>query len=137
MADEWRVEVELTDEGHGLTVGDRLRSLDLDDEAKERLGGRVVVTREGSKMFLYAGSEAGAREAERVLRDLVAEEGLAARTELTHWDPGDHEWEEISRQAADHHAAEREDAEQSDALPHPAFVVLGAHRPQILRDLGL
>ena len=31
MADEWRVEVELTDEGHGLTVGDRLRSLDLDD----------------------------------------------------------------------------------------------------------
>jgi hypothetical protein len=137
MADEWRVEVELTDEGHGLTVGDRLRSLDLDDEAKESLGGRIVVTREGSKMFLYAASEEAAREAEKVVRDLVADEGLEARTEVTHWDPGDHEWEEISQQAADHEAAERGDDGESDVLPHPAFVVLGAHKPQILRDLGL
>jgi hypothetical protein len=137
MADDWRVEVELTDEGHGLTVGERLRSLDLDDEARERLGGRVVVTREGSKMFLYAGSEEAVREAEKIIAELVAEDGLDAHTEVTRWDSGDHEWEEISQQAADHAAAERDDDEESDLLPHPAFVVLGAHKPQILRDLGL
>src|SRR3954452_16743519 len=136
MADEWRVEEEPTDRGHRLTVGDRVRSLDLDDEAKQRLGGRVVVTREGSKMFLYAGSEEAAREAEKVIGDLVAEDGLDAHTEVTRWDPGDHEWEEISQQAADHEAAERDD-DDSDVLPHPAFVVLGARKPQILRDLGL
>jgi hypothetical protein len=34
VAEEWRVEVNLEDEGHGLPLGDRLRSLDLDDEAR-------------------------------------------------------------------------------------------------------
>src|SRR4051794_36268337 len=124
MADEWRGEVELTDEGDGPPGGGRLRPPGPDDEGKERPWGRVVVTREGSKMFLYAGSEEAAREAEKVIADLVAEDGLDAHTEVTRWDPGDHEWEEISQQAADHEAAERDD-DESDVLPHPAFVVLG------------
>ena len=50
MSEEWRVEVELTDEGHGLSLGERLRSMDLDDEARERLGGDVIVTRDGSRI---------------------------------------------------------------------------------------
>src|SRR5438874_1864194 len=66
MSDEWRVEVHLQDEGHGLTLGDRLRSLDLDDEARKRLGERVIVTRDGSRMFLYTGSEHAAELADRV-----------------------------------------------------------------------
>ena len=52
MADEWRVEVHLEDEGHGLTLGDRLKSLDLDNDARKRLGERVVVTRDGARMVL-------------------------------------------------------------------------------------
>ena len=56
MDDEWRVEVALSAEGEGLSLGERLRTLDLDDEARERLGGRVVVTRDGARMFLYARS---------------------------------------------------------------------------------
>ena len=40
MADEWRVEVELDEERHGFSLGERLRSHSLDDEARERLGGR-------------------------------------------------------------------------------------------------
>src|SRR5436309_15771438 len=91
MADEWRVEVDLDDEQHGFTLGERLRSLDLDDEARERLGDRVVVTRDGAKMFLYAATEEQAREAERVARDLVAAEGLSAEIALTRWHPDEEE----------------------------------------------
>ena len=54
MSDEWRVEVELGDEQHHLTLGERLRTLDLDDEARSRLGDRVIATRDGDHMFLYA-----------------------------------------------------------------------------------
>ena len=32
-------------------------SLDLDDEARKRLGDRVIVTRDGSRMFMYAQTE--------------------------------------------------------------------------------
>ena len=94
MADEWRVEVDLEDQEHGLTLGERLRSLDLDDEARERLGERVIVTRDGPRMFLYAATEAQAREAERVARDLVAAEGLSAKTALTRWHPDEETWKD-------------------------------------------
>jgi hypothetical protein len=92
MSDEWRAEVHLEDEGHGLTLGDRLRSLDLDDDARKRLGERVIVTRDGSRMFLYTGSEATAREAERVARELAAADKLEARTRITRWHPDEEEW---------------------------------------------
>jgi hypothetical protein len=138
MSDEWRVEVELSEEGHGMTLGDRLRSVDLDDAAKERLGGRLIVTREGARMFIYTGSEEAAREAERVVSELTTAEGLDAKTQVTHWDPGDHEWEDILGHAVEHERSARtEDDEDTHHLPHPAFVVLGAHKPEILRDLGL
>ena len=131
MADEWRVEADLGEEGHGLTLGERLRSLDLDDQVRERLGGSVIVTRDGSKLFAYAGSEAGAREAARVIEELAAAEGLEADIDVTHWDPGDHAWEDITGAAAEHAAA-------GDVKPGVPFLVfLEAHKPQILRDLGL
>jgi len=61
MADEWRVEINLDDPEHGYGLGERLRSRHLDDETRERLGNRVVVTRDGPRLFLYAAtqSEAG------------------------------------------------------------------------------
>lgn len=96
MSDEWRVEVELEDEGHGLTLSDRLRSLDLDNEARKRLGERVIVTRDGSRMFLYTGSQDTAREAERVATELASEEKLGAKTRITRWHPDEEEWLDAS-----------------------------------------
>ena len=61
--DEWRVEIDLDDEGHHYSLGERLRAHDLDDEARERLGRRVVVTRDGPQLFLYTTSEEAAHEA--------------------------------------------------------------------------
>src|SRR5215211_3672432 len=122
MSDEWRVEVQLEDEGHGLTLGDRLRSLDLDDEARKRLGERVIVTRDGARMFLYTGSEDTAHEAERVAKELASGDGLEARTRITRWHPDEEEWvdpaaampqSEAQRAAEhrEHEAHERREAE--------------------------
>jgi hypothetical protein len=201
MDDEWRVEVELGGEEHGLSLGERLRTLDLDDEARERLGQRVVVTRQGARMFLYARSVPEAEEAERVISRLAREDGVDTATRITRWDserdewvdeagapterepeaPGEAEWEarimmpsalkafELERQLRDEGLqvrrrwrfvlalapseeaattlasrlrAEVPDAEWIDVeravdLVHPAFVVLGAAKPEIARDLGL
>ncbi len=86
MAEEWRVEIELNEEGHGLSLGERLRSLDLDDDARERLGGDVIVTRDGEKLFLYASSQDAAAEAARVAEELVEAEGIEGQVSVTHWD---------------------------------------------------
>ena len=98
---EWRVEINLDDEAHGFGIGERLRAHSLDDEARKRLGGRVVVTRDGPRVFLYAGSEAEAREAEAVARELVANDDLSADITVTRWHPAAEEWEDACSQGPD------------------------------------
>ena len=96
MDDEFRVEVELDDDQHGYSIGERLRALDLDDDARERLGSGVVVTRDGSRLFLYADSEPPAREAERVVRELAAADEISAETRVTRWHPIEEAWKDAS-----------------------------------------
>lgn len=125
--DEWRVQVELDDEEQGYSLGERLRSHDLDDEARKRLGGRVFVSRDGSHLFLYATTEAGAREAERAVRELVAADRLTAEIAVTRWHPIEQAWEDASvplpRTEAEIEAERRrmEEAEQREAEEEGSF----------------
>jgi hypothetical protein len=90
--DEWRVEIDLDDEQHGYSLGERFRSHNLDDEARKRLGRRAIVSRDGPRVFLYTGTEAQAREAERIARELVAAEELTADIDVSRWDAEAEEW---------------------------------------------
>lgn len=94
--DEWRVVVDLDAEEHGRTLGARLHTLSLDDEARRRLGGSVIVTREGLRLFLYAWHEPSAREAERVVRKLLDDEQLSGQVELQRWHPIEDAWKPAS-----------------------------------------
>jgi hypothetical protein len=94
--DEWRVEVDLDDEEHGFTFSERIRALDLDEEARKRLGGSVTVTRDGARMYLYASSEEAAREAERVARELLEAEDVSGTVRITRWHPDGEEWLDAS-----------------------------------------
>jgi hypothetical protein len=96
VSDEFRVEVELDDEEHGYSLGERLRALDLDDDARERLGENVMVTRDGSRLFLYAADETKAREAEQVVRGLVESDELTAEILVTRWHPVEEAWKDAS-----------------------------------------
>ncbi|MDQ3670036.1 MAG: hypothetical protein M3377_07140 [Actinomycetota bacterium] len=94
--DEWRVEAELDEPDHDRSLSERLHALDLDDEARERLSDRVIVTRDGPQVFLYAADEGAARQAERVVRQLLAADGLAATVSLTRWHPVEEAWKDAS-----------------------------------------
>jgi hypothetical protein len=94
--EDWRVEVELDDEQHGYSLGERLRALELDDEARKRLGRRVIVTRDGSRLFLYTKTGKEADEAARVVRELVRAEEVTAEIRTTRWHPVEEAWEDAS-----------------------------------------
>lgn len=96
MDDGYRVEVELDDEEHGYSIGERLRALDLDDKARERLGDAVMVSRDGPRLFLYAATEEQAREAETIVRDLAELDRLTAQLRVTRWHPIEEEWKDVS-----------------------------------------
>jgi len=107
--DEWRVEIDLDDEEHGLGLGERLLAHVLDDEARRRLGGRVVVTRDGPRVFLYASRLEEAREAERVARELVATDDLTAEIAVTRWHPLEEAWKDASIPLPETPEGEREE----------------------------
>jgi hypothetical protein len=132
--EEWRVEVELDDEAHGLSIGERLRAIGLDDQARKSLGDQVVVTRDGSRMLLYARTEADAREAEKTARTLVDEDNLTAEFAITRWNAADQTWAD----PASGHASEDSAEPGADAeVPDQRYVVVEHYKPEFLRDLGL
>ena len=93
---EWRVAVDLDDERHGYSLGERLRAHDLDDDARARLGRGVIVTRDGPRLYVYATTEAAAREAERVVRELLDADRLTADVTVTRWDEERDAWVDAS-----------------------------------------
>ena len=145
MDDDFRVEVELDDEAHGYPLRERLRALNLDDEARERLGANVVVTRDGSRLFAYTSSEAQAREAERVISELAADEGLTADLAVTRWHPVAEEWRDASlplpatAEEEEREYEEREAAERQEASEEGEFdwhVVAELRTRESARDLS-
>lgn len=118
MTDEdWRVEVELDDEEQGYSLDERLRAGELDDNARERLGDRVAVSRDGSRIFLYAADEAQSRQAEQVIRELVDRDGLSAQISTMRWHPVEQAWKDASvplPSTADTVEAELEEREAAD-----------------------
>jgi hypothetical protein len=127
VQDEWRVEIDLADERHGFGIGERLRAHSLDDEARKRLGGRVVVTRDGPRVFLYAGSEAEAREAEAVARELVAKDDLSAGISLTRWHPVAEEWQDATTPLPATEAEEREETREKEAHEYAEAMEEGSY----------
>ncbi|MEZ5098494.1 MAG: hypothetical protein R3C15_01520 [Thermoleophilia bacterium] len=95
-ADEWRVEVDLDDDEHGFSLTERLRSLTLGEEARDRLGRSIVVTRSGSRLFLYGRTPAHARAAEAVVRELLDDHELTGDVRTTRWHPIEQEWKDAS-----------------------------------------
>ena len=132
MADEeFKVEVELGNDEHHLSFWERLKSLDVDDDARKRLGSNVTVTRDGNWIQLYTRSLEDAREAERTVRELVAADDITAEYTVSRWDATAQEW--VDPADGDAVANDAPDA----PVPDPSYVILEAYKPEFLRDLGL
>jgi len=96
MAEDWRVTVDFDDEGDGTQIAEWLAALELEAEERDRLGDRVVVSREGPRVFLYADTEERARAALDTVARRLEEEGRSAVTSFDRWHPIEQAWREAS-----------------------------------------
>jgi hypothetical protein len=132
MADEeFKVEVELGSDEHRLSFWEKLRTLDLDDDARKRLGSRVTVTRNGDRIQLYTRTLADAQEAERTVRGLVSDDDVTATYVVSRWDAASQEWVDPAT------GQEVADSADETPAPDPSYVILEAYKPEFLRDLGV
>ena len=138
-SDEYRVEIDIHESVHGK-LSELLRSLDLDDEVAKRLGDRVIVTRDGEHLYVYTQTADAAAEAERVVGDVLAEEGLEADVRRRRWNPEERFWQDANEPLARADESTPPDPAEtatSKDLPHPLFVYIEGHQPEFLRDLGV
>jgi len=122
MADDFRVTIDFDDEGEGTQLAEWLSALDLEGEARSRVGDRVIVSRTGARVFLYSDSEAPAREVLRTVSARVEHEGLSALTSLERWHPTEQVWKDASvplpesgtDDAVEHERQQTREAEESE-----------------------
>jgi hypothetical protein len=96
MSDNWRIQIELPEEGHASSLLDRL-GLDLGSDeakrlAKELEGHRLAVSRDDDVIFVYAESQAQAEQARRMVDAELADEGIAAKAQVERWLPEEERW---------------------------------------------
>jgi hypothetical protein len=131
VANDWRVTVTLHDQAH---VGRALESLhehEVEDDVRRRLGHRVAVSAEGTQIFLYAGTENAAREADQVARELATQHGLSADFALDRWHPVEEEWEDANvampqtddQREAEHRRLEEDETRESEEFGYPQWEV--------------
>jgi hypothetical protein len=138
MADEeFRVEVKLGNDEHRMSFWERLRALDLDDDAQKRLGNQVTVTRDGNRMLLYTHTLEDAQEAERTVKQLVADDNLSAEYTVTRWNAAEQDWTDPNVPVGEHDAASDAEKNAGVEVPDQRYVVMQAYKPEFLRDLGL
>ncbi|MGI8606124.1 MAG: hypothetical protein ACR2L0_03060, partial [Gaiellaceae bacterium] len=126
MADDWRLTVELAEEGNAPGLVNALRELELEDAHRARVGDRVVVSHDEGIVFLYADTEERARQVNVLVRDRLAELGFDAAVALTRWHPVEQRWEDASvplprsneEWQAEHERLQAEEAAESAATGH-------------------
>lgn len=91
--DDWRVTISLPDSAHAERARRSVTGRQVETDIMRRLGHRVAAGAGGSQVFLYAGTESAAQEAERIAREVMAEHHLPASFALHRWHPLEQEWE--------------------------------------------
>jgi hypothetical protein len=124
MSDDWRLRADLHEGGHARRLTDRLEAGELEHDLESEFHDRVVVSRDGAEVFLYAGSREQAEATEKLIRSLAAGEGCELDSELRRWHEASETWEEVEKPVPDDDAARAAEharliaAERDHAAPH-------------------
>jgi hypothetical protein len=97
--DDYRFQVEFPDGGEADFLEDTLKDeKHLAESLRRVLGDHVIVTRDGSHVFLYAGSEADGNAAAKAVGDLISQNGLeGVVAPLQRWHTVEKQWEDASK----------------------------------------
>jgi hypothetical protein len=122
--DDWRLLVTLRDHEHANALAGNLAASELEHDLSTELQDRVVISRDGSELYLYAGTREGLEGVQRLVERVAAEHDREPAFELKRWHPTSEEWEDADvplPTSPDEQAEEREELmerEREDAQEH-------------------
>jgi hypothetical protein len=92
-SDDWRVTISLAAQAQAEQAQRALSQHEVEEDVRRQLGRTIAVGAGDSQIFLYAGTETAAREAEQVARDVLAQHDIQAEFALHRWHPIEEQWE--------------------------------------------
>jgi hypothetical protein len=93
MNDDWRLHIDLHDDGIAHRLGESLQAEELEHDLERSFADKVVVSVDGNDVYCYAGTRAQAEAAGRLIAKLIADQHWDADVDLTHWHPTAERWE--------------------------------------------
>jgi hypothetical protein len=135
VAEDWRVTITLREQEHAGRVLDALRERDVRQELRDELGGRVAVSGDGPRLFLYADTRRAAEAGEGVLRDVLDEHGLSAEPQLDRWHPIEERWEDAGVPLPASETERREERERRDAQDEADSIESGVAQWEVRVEL--
>src|SRR6185312_9455087 len=94
MDDDWRLQIDLDDDGIAGNLADHLRAAELEHDLAVDIGRRVIVSHVGERIFLYAGDRDQLDRAQGMIQKYLDNKGWKGKLELRHWHPAAEEWED-------------------------------------------
>ena len=139
---DWRVTISLTDQTHVEQARQSISEQEVEQDVRQKLGRNIVVGAGDSQIFLYAGTEMAATEAERTAREVLGQLGIEAEFALHRWHPVEEEWQspgvampqtEAERQAEHQRLEDTETADSvaAGSAMWQARVELESHRDAV------
>jgi hypothetical protein len=131
MGDDWRLRVDVHEEGHARALTDRLEAVELEHDVARSLHDKVFATRKGGEVLCYADGREQADEVKRLIESLASEHGWRVDAELKQWHSSSASWEDPGKQlsrrdeedVAAHRAAVARERAESQARGYPEFEV--------------
>jgi hypothetical protein len=135
-SDDWRVTIFVSQAQQSFSPRQ------VEEDIRRQVGPGIAVSAGDAQIFLYAGTEAAAGEAERAGRDVLAGHGVAAESAVHRWHPLEEQWEspdvpmpqtEAEREAEHQRLADAETAETlaTGQAQWEVRVDLGSHRQAV------
>ena len=92
-SDDWRVTLSVSGQAQAGRAQQPMSLHEAEEDIRRQVGRTIAVGADDQQIFLYAGTETAARDAERVARDVLARHGMAAEPALHRWHPIEEQWE--------------------------------------------
>lgn len=119
MNDDFRLQIDLEDEGTAGKVADLLRSTELEHDLKVAAYNQLIVSHEGEEIFVYAADREHIEGARKAVEKLLDSKGWEAKLEVRRWHPEAEEWDDpdkaLPTSEAEKEAEHEERIEQEDA----------------------
>jgi hypothetical protein len=153
MNDDWRLQIDFVEENFADALHDRLDAEELEHDLSRAFADRVIVSRNGTTVFLYAGDREQAEKAQALVEELAQRDKEEVEVIFTRWHTDAEEWRPADEplpkdgeaQAAEHAARVARERQESAESGYPEYEVridLPSHRQALelverLRGEGL